>query len=146
MFNRVSRYLILLSLAVTAVAQVGPSSPQTLPNAQIGVFYSNTSFPVGCPAQCGNYTLNYGILPPGLTLNPSTGVISGVPTSTGTYSFGPQATLLNAHNGVMLANYQITVLPGVPSGAPISPLAMLLTMAGLTAIGIFGSRRLRQQE
>ncbi|MCU1237169.1 MAG: Ig family protein, partial [Candidatus Solibacter sp.] len=59
--------------------------------AQLGVFYSSTLKPTG---GIGSYTfaITAGSLPAGLTLNPTTGVISGTPTADGTFTFTSKAT------------------------------------------------------
>jgi hypothetical protein len=60
-----------------------PASP--LPGGQVGVVYNQT---IGINPS-GSYTLSLisGSLPSGLTLNPATGVISGLPTTTGSFNF-----------------------------------------------------------
>lgn len=65
-------------------------STTTLPNAQVSVPYSFTVPAVGGTTP---YTWTKGNgAPPGLTLATSTGVISGTPTSAGTYDFDVTAT------------------------------------------------------
>ena len=66
-----------------------------LPSARIGVPYSATLTVSGgtSPYQ---FTISYGALPPGLTLNGNTGVISGVATAVGSYTFTVRVTDLPA--------------------------------------------------
>jgi hypothetical protein len=66
-------------------------SPATLPNGTTGTAYSQT---ISATPAGGNYTfaVSSGSLPAGLNLNPSTGVITGTPTTNGTYNFSVTAT------------------------------------------------------
>jgi hypothetical protein len=61
------------------------TSPTDLTPGQIDVAYSETltSLPLGT----GSWSVSAGSLPPGLTLNPVTGIISGTPTVNGTFPF-----------------------------------------------------------
>ncbi|GAB3028156.1 hypothetical protein GCM10027185_30340 [Spirosoma pulveris] len=59
----------------------------SLPNAQVGTAYSQALTAMGGSTPY-TYALVSGSLPAGLSLNPTTGVISGTPTTTGTASFG----------------------------------------------------------
>jgi hypothetical protein len=60
--------------------------PSSLPNGQVGTPYTAT---LVAASTVGAYTwaVTGGSLPPLLTLNPATGVISGNPTTAGTYTF-----------------------------------------------------------
>lgn len=62
------------------------TNPQSLPNANAGIPYSQTLVAV-----CGGAPLNYqvtsGSLPPGLSLDQNSGIISGTPTTQGTFAF-----------------------------------------------------------
>ncbi len=66
-------------------------APATLPDATVGLAYSQTVTASGGTAPY-TYEVTSGVLPPGLTLNTTTGVISGTPTSGGSYTFTITAT------------------------------------------------------
>ena len=57
-------------------------SPASLPSANVGASYSATITASGGTSPYA-YTVSSGDLPPGLSLNPSSGVISGTPTGGG---------------------------------------------------------------
>jgi hypothetical protein len=62
-------------------------------------------------SNASSYGLNSGTLPPGITLNTNSGVLSGTPTTAGSYSFVLRAT--NASNeSITTATLSITVQPG----------------------------------
>lgn len=77
------------TVTASATAPVIASSP-TPSNGQTGSVYSFT------PGRTGSTPMTWGVtvgsLPPGLTINSSTGAISGTPTTAGSYSFTLQAT------------------------------------------------------
>ena len=79
------------------VAFVSPvrTRQTTLPHATLGVTYSQQLIGAGGTAPYRDWSVESGALPPGLTLS-ATGVVSGTPTATGTYSF--VVTLVDAHN------------------------------------------------
>ncbi len=78
---------IAFYLIDTAALDIACGSP---PAGTVGVFYTHT-FPAsgGTPP----YTFSIiGILPPGLTLNATTGVVSGIPTTAGPWDFTVKVT------------------------------------------------------
>lgn len=60
--------------------------PATLPNGTIGVAYAQALTENGGVAP-ETWAVTSGSLPPGITLHPATGVLSGVPTSVGLFVF-----------------------------------------------------------
>ena len=73
-------------------------NPATLPAAVVGRPYRQTVVASGGTAPY-SYSITAGALPPGLTLNAATGVISGTPTSPGTAAFTVQARDVNGNTG-----------------------------------------------
>ncbi len=63
----------------------------TLPNGSVGTPFSFPMKTWGGKAPF-SWTVTSGQLPPGLTLNPSSGVIQGVPNKSGTYQFSVRIT------------------------------------------------------
>lgn len=66
-------------------------SPSTLPNGSVGIDYSQTLTASGGTAPY-IYAVTSGTLPSGLSLDSTSGVISGTPTSQGTFQFTVKAT------------------------------------------------------
>jgi len=81
-------------------------SPSSLPGGMINVPYNQTITPSG---GSGGYTnsLVSGALPPGLSLNGSTGVITGTPTTQGSSTFTVLANDSNGCTGTQ--SYTITI-------------------------------------
>jgi hypothetical protein len=80
-----------LANAFTVDAAVLDISTLTLPYGTTGQNYNQTVAATGGAAPF-NFTVSAGTLPGGVTLNPTSGLISGVPTTAGAYSFTVQVT------------------------------------------------------
>jgi hypothetical protein len=78
----------------------------TLIDARTGIPYSYI-FAAAGGVQPYTYASNTGTIPPGLTLS-SAGVLSGTPTSAGTYSFGVTVTDNNAVTASITAGLVVT--------------------------------------
>jgi YVTN family beta-propeller protein len=92
-------------------------SAGTPPASRTNVSFSFTIPETGSPSI--TFGLASGSLPPGLTLNSSTGVISGTPTTTGSYTYTITATNGNGTDQITYTQ----VISDVP-GAPTSPAAV----------------------
>jgi len=80
--------LTSLPAAVSIFVIAAPTvSTQSLPNAVTGIPYSVALVGINGLAPYRNWTIGGGTLPPGLSLNAALGVISGTPTTVGTFSF-----------------------------------------------------------
>jgi hypothetical protein len=91
-----------------AVSFVSPvrARPTTLPHATLGAMYSVQLNGAGGTSPYRDWSVENGSLPPGLTLSAS-GVLSGIPTATGTFSF--VVTLVDAHNIVGATRFTLVV-------------------------------------
>src|ERR1700757_2739547 len=78
-----------LSIAVAAATTPLQITTNSIPAGQVGLTYS-TNFVATGGAAPYSWGINSGSLPSGLSLNPSTGQISGTPAQSGSYSFSVQ--------------------------------------------------------
>ena len=162
MLTRSKRTIALIALgSLTLALASATTSLATLAAGTVGSFYTFTVPPQGSLPD--SFSLLLGSLPPGLTLNPNTGVISGTPNASGQYTFTiavyDSTQVQTAVSGEVASHtkgmatqfqgnfgYSITINPGAsgPAGAPMSPAALALLMLGLAAAGIFRVRQQRQ--
>src|SRR5581483_10398008 len=78
------------------------------PVASIGTAYSQALTATGGSAPYSSWTITNGSLPPGLSLNSSTGVISGTPVAVGgTFSF--TLTVKDSNGASSIGSFQVTV-------------------------------------
>lgn len=97
----------------TAPAPVCPAitvAPLTTPNGTVAVAYSQTISASGGVAPY-TFAVNAGALPGGLTLTPA-GLLSGTPTTAGTFNFTVRGT--DANNCFGDRAYTIVIAPAVP--------------------------------
>jgi hypothetical protein len=84
----------------------------SLPGGSLNKPYSQTLVATGGTQPITSWTITSGNLPTGLTLNPSTGVISGTPTVAGSSSFTVQAT--DSARGTVSKSLTLTVISPQP--------------------------------
>jgi large repetitive protein len=103
LFGRVLVLLSPLLLPALVHAQTTITSTSPLPTGNVGVFYSTT---LSC-TNCTNGTWGGGSFPPGLTINASTGTISGNPTTAGTFTFPVTLQVIGA--GTVTKSFTLTI-------------------------------------
>ena len=111
-------------------------NPATLPGGTVGSAYSRTVSATGGTGT-KTFSVSAGVLPAGLSLNPSTGVLSGTPTAAGLSSFTIRATdsigAFGTRNYTVTINAGITVNPtSLPNGTSGSPYSRTISATGGT--------------
>ncbi|WP_203219479.1 putative Ig domain-containing protein [Pseudomonas sivasensis] len=119
------------SFTYTATNAAGTSSPATvtitvtaptlvITPATLGTFTVGSAFNATLSASGGDapYTFNVNSLPSGLSLNTSTGQISGTPTAAGAYSF--TATVTDSNGATGSITYSGTVSVALPVASAVS--------------------------
>ena len=86
------------ALSVTIGSNILTINPASLPAAVQGTPYSQIVFATGGVAPY-TYSIIAGSLPPGLSLNPTTGAITGTATGTGSFAVTIQARDINGNIG-----------------------------------------------
>ena len=92
-------------------------NPASLPGGSVGTSYSQTV--AGSPAGTYSYSVTSGALPAGLTLNASTGAITGTPTTTGSFNFTITATAGSCSGS---RTYTVAIVCPAITLSPASPL------------------------
>ncbi|MFC5500791.1 ice-binding family protein [Lysinimonas soli] len=116
----------------SGTVSVSPTITSAAPPAgSPGTPYAFTVTSTGTPP--ASYAIGSGALPPGLVLNSATGVISGTPTTAGSFSFTIVASNGTAPSAT--ASYTIVIAPTLAESGT-QPLPALLTGAGLLGFGV----------
>ena len=114
-------------------------TPGTLAPGVTGSAYAQSVAGTGGTAPY-TYLVSSGALPTGLTLNPATGVISGVPLQPGLFSFTIRPTDARGCTGAH--PYTVTISAATVTGIPtLDPLSLILLSALLAAVGVFVASR-----
>ncbi|WP_316790812.1 MBG domain-containing protein [Pedobacter frigoris] len=95
----------------------------TLANANVEVAYSQALNPASGGTAPYTYAITAGALPAGLSLNASTGVISGTPTTNGTFNFTVTAVDSSTGAGAPFAigrSYALTVVGKLSQGITLA--------------------------
>jgi outer membrane autotransporter protein len=103
-----------VTVAVTAPSLVFGPAPGDLPGGVVGAPYSQTVAASG-GAEPYAYRVSGGELPVGLTLDGSTGAVTGVPATAGTFAFEVAATDMNGAAGT--ASYSVVIAAAAPVAA-----------------------------
>lgn len=97
---------VTLDTNSVAICPLGPGpcptitiSPATLPPGSVGTPYNQIVVAAGSTALPFTYAISSGSLPPGLSLDPASGAISGTPNRPGTSNFTVTATDANGCPG-----------------------------------------------
>jgi hypothetical protein len=108
---------VLIFVSDAAPLAGSPYVTTNLPNATAAIPYSNTLYETG--AAPGTLTWNYtGTLPPGITPNPAnSNMLSGTPTTAGTYNFTAQVTDSAGNTGSLA--FCLKVLIFVSDASPL---------------------------
>lgn len=129
------------SAAATAAVTVNPApslSPSTLPGGTVGTAYDQTFIGSGGAAPY-TFAVTSGALPGGLSLNGSTGLLSGTPAGAGAFAFTIGITDTNGCGTgntyvILVTCPQIAITPAtLPTGAFNMPYNQALTASGGTA-------------
>ncbi|MFY9804360.1 MAG: Ig domain-containing protein [Candidatus Acidiferrales bacterium] len=120
----------LVVASPTYTITINPAPPlaiptSILPGGLVNTSYSAAIVPAG-PGGVPPYTwsITSGTLPPGLTLNNTSGIISGVPTTAGVYKFFPsvQDSAIPVQTATSAAGVTITVTTVAPLQSVTPPL------------------------
>ena len=102
---------------VDVVFQPVQSAPLVITTTSLSNGVMNMAYTATLRADGGtmpySWSIINGTLPPGLTLNPSSGVISGTPTATGTFSFTVQVSDAGSHTATKALSITILSMPTV---------------------------------
>jgi hypothetical protein len=124
-------------LTIAVAAGLTITTVPTLPGVTLGKVYTATlAAAAGAPPF--TWSVIAGAVPAGLTLNPSTGVVTGTPTATGTFAFTAQvADTASAKAAkaltVTVAPAPTIITPSLPGGTRNASYSQGLAVSGGTA-------------
>ncbi|MGE3853683.1 MAG: putative Ig domain-containing protein, partial [Planctomycetota bacterium] len=123
---------LCIAQALVWVANLSPKI-QTPAAGALADGYLSTAYNVTVTASGGatpyTWSISAGALPTGLTINSTTGVISGTPTAAGTYNFTVQVSDNNAKTDTRAYSIVVYALPTITSPAAGALAAAVLNQA-----------------
>ncbi|MBB4105838.1 beta strand repeat-containing protein [Allorhizobium borbori] len=125
------------TVTITVLAPTLTFSPAAgaLTNGAVGTAYSQTLAASGGTAPY-TYAVTSGSLPAGLSLNTSTGAISGTPTTAGNASFSITAT--DTYDAIGVAAYSISTAVQAPTAGNVSATVAANSVANTIALNLSG--------
>ena len=125
------------SYSLTIIGPLGISGPNTIPVATVNWPYPATAIVAG--GGTAPYTWSAPSLPSPLTINSSTGVISGTPTAVGASPYSVQVTVTDSVHTQVSKTYSLVIDPAlVISGSNTSLPTGTVTAAYTTTISATG--------
>ena len=127
-------YTVTIAAAPCPVITV---SPATLPGGVVGTAYNQTVS--AAPPGAYTFSVSSGALPNGLSLNASTGAITGRPTSAAPFGFTITARDTNGCTGAKA--YTVTIAPAAATVPTLSEWGLIMLAALLALYGVAAMRR-----
>ncbi|MCL1875979.1 MAG: putative Ig domain-containing protein [Synergistaceae bacterium] len=125
-----------LSIVISPKPVAPVITTSSLPGGVVGKAYSETLTASGTAPI--NWSISSGSLPPGLSLNTTTGVISGTPTTAGTYNFTVKATnvagSVTKSFSIVISTLPVVTKTSLPAGTVGVFYTQTLTASGTTPI------------
>jgi len=130
-------YCVSFGSVLSATVAAASTGPLTIPTSELPPGTARVSYTATLTATGGTspYTwrISTGRLPGGLRLAASTGTISGIPTTSGSYSFGVRVTDSSPAAGSRKSGKTATATVSlVIAGAPVTPTPLAITTSSLS--------------
>jgi hypothetical protein len=129
------------NFSITIIPQLAITTSSPLPNGITSTPYTGVTLASTGGSGAIVWTLSGGTtLPPNLSLNPSTGAITGTPTTAGTFNFTVQAADSGTPQQKVTKTFTITILqqlvittpPTLPTGSVTTPYSVTMASSGGT--------------